>query len=162
MQATTKELKTGSLQLTVVLDREDLAPYISQAEKDLASQIQVDGFRPGKVPVEEVKVGNIIKIRPGDMIPLDGIVTNGESSIDEASITGESIPKEKYIGEIVYAGTLNQNGYLEVKVTKIAANSTLSKIVTLIQGAQKSRPEMQEFLDQAIIADLRAYASQNN
>lgn len=55
MQATTKELKTGSLQLTVVLDREDLAPYVSQAERDLASQIQIDGFRPGKVPVQEVR-----------------------------------------------------------------------------------------------------------
>lgn len=100
-----------------------------------------------EVPVEEVKEGEIFKVRPGDMVPLDGMVVDGESSIDEATITGESVPKEKYKGQAVYAGTLNQSGYLEVKVTKIAANSTLRKIVTLIEQAQKSRPEMQEFLD---------------
>lgn len=100
-----------------------------------------------EVPVEEVKEGEIVKVRPGDMVPLDGVVVDGESSIDEATITGESVPKEKYKGEIVYAGTLNQSGYLEAKVTKIAANSTLQKIVTLIKQAQESRPEMQDFLD---------------
>lgn len=100
-----------------------------------------------EVPVEEVKEGEVVKVRPGDMVPLDGVVVEGESSIDEATITGESVPKEKYKGETVYAGTLNQSGYLEVNVTKTAANSTLSKIITLIEQAQESRPEMQEFLD---------------
>ena len=100
-----------------------------------------------EVPVEEVKEGEIFKVRPGDMVPLDGVVIDGESSIDEATITGESVPKEKYKGETVYAGTMNQSGYLEVKVTKVAADSTLQKIVTLIEEAQRSRPEVQEFLD---------------
>lgn len=100
-----------------------------------------------EVPVEDVKEGEIVKVRPGDVVSLDGIVIDGESSIDEATITGESVPREKYKGETVYAGTLNQSGYLEVKVTRIAANSTLQKIVTLIEQAQKSRPEAQEFLD---------------
>lgn len=100
-----------------------------------------------EVAVEEVSAGEVVKVRPGDMVPLDGIVTSGESSVDEATITGESVPKEKYQGQTVYAGTLNQSGYLEVKVTKTAANSTLQKIITLIEEAQKSRPEMQEFLD---------------
>lgn len=100
-----------------------------------------------EIPVEEVKEGEIFKVRPGDMVPLDGVVIGGESSIDEATITGESVPKEKYKGETVYAGTMNQSGYLEVKVTKVAADSTLQKIVTLIEEAQRSRPEVQEFLD---------------
>ncbi len=100
-----------------------------------------------ELAVEDVKTGETFKVRPGDMVPLDGIVTSGDSSIDEATITGESVPKEKYKGQTVYAGTLNQSGYLEVEVTKTAANSTLQKIVTLIAEAQKSRPEMQEFLD---------------
>lgn len=100
-----------------------------------------------EVAVEEVGAGEVVKVRPGDMVPLDGIVTSGESSVDEATITGESVPKEKYQGQTVFAGTLNQSGYLEVKVTKTAANSTLQKIITLIEEAQKSRPEMQEFLD---------------
>lgn len=100
-----------------------------------------------EVPVESVQVGDIIEIRPGDMVSLDGVVVNGESSIDEATITGESMPKSKFKDETVFAGTMNQSGYLEVKVTKIAADSTLQKIITLIKQAQKSKPEMQEFLD---------------
>lgn len=100
-----------------------------------------------EVAVENVSIGQIIKILPGDLMPLDGIVSGGESAVDEAAITGESVPKEKYTGQTVFAGTLNQNGYLEVKVTKTASNTTLSKIIVLIQQAQKSKPEMQEFLD---------------
>lgn len=114
----------------------------------LDSSPKIARLKDGReVPVESVKEGDTVKIRPGDMVPLDGVVVEGESSIDEATITGESIPREKYKGQLVYSGTLNQNGYLEVKVTKTSANSTLSKIITLIEQAQKSRPEMQEFLD---------------
>lgn len=100
-----------------------------------------------EVPVEQVTVGNVIKIRPGDLVPLDGKVISGESAVDEAAITGEGIPKEKYKGEMVFAGSLNQNGYLEVKVTKVSTQTTLAKIIKLVSEAQKSRPEMQEFLD---------------
>lgn len=100
-----------------------------------------------EVSVSSVKIDDIVKVRPGDMIPLDGIVIEGESSVDEATITGESMPKEKYKDELVYAGTINQNGYLEIRVTKTADHSTLSQIISLIKDAQKSRPEMQEFLD---------------
>ncbi|MBI2798318.1 cation-translocating P-type ATPase [Candidatus Saccharibacteria bacterium] len=100
-----------------------------------------------EVAVEKVGVGETIKILPGDLIPLDGIVSGGDSAVDEAAITGESVPKEKYAGQTVFAGTMNENGYLEVRVTKTASNTTLSKIIVLIQQAQKSKPEMQEFLD---------------
>ncbi len=114
----------------------------------LDSSPKVARLKDGReVPVESVKEDDIVKVRPGDMVPLDGVVVEGESSVDEATITGESIPKEKYKGQLVYAGTLNQSGYLEVRVTKTAANSTLNKIISLIEQAQKSRPEMQEFLD---------------
>lgn len=100
-----------------------------------------------EVPVDEVVEGMTVVVRPGDMVPLDGTVTSGESSIDEAAITGESVPREKYKGETVFAGTLNQNGYLEIKVTKTSKNTTLSKIAKLIEEAQESRPAMQTFLD---------------
>lgn len=100
-----------------------------------------------EVPVERVKLGDILKIRPGDLIPLDGEVVDGKSAVDEAAITGESVPKEKFKGESVFAGTLNHNGYLEVKVTKVSSETTLAKIIKLVGEAQKSRPEMQEFLD---------------
>lgn len=100
-----------------------------------------------EISVDKVQIGDVVEIRPGDMVPLDGIVVGGESSIDEATITGESVPKEKFKNELVYAGTLNQSGFLEVRVTKVAANSTLNKIVKLIESAQESRPKMQDFLD---------------
>lgn len=124
----------------------------SRSQKAIAALLErspkIARLKDGReVPVEQVSVGTIVKVRPGDMVPLDGTVLSGESSIDEATITGESVPKEKYKGESVFAGTLNQNGYLEITVTKAASDSTLSKIITLIGQAQKSRPEMQEFLD---------------
>ena len=92
--------------------------------------------------VDLIEKGQTVVVRPGDMVPLDGVVTSGESSINEAAITGESVPKEKYKNESVYAGTLNLNGYLEIKVTNTVGNTTLAKIARLIEDAQESRPEM--------------------
>ncbi|CPT79213.1 heavy metal translocating P-type ATPase [Mycobacteroides abscessus] len=100
-----------------------------------------------EMPVDQVQPGTIIAVRPGDTVPLDGVVVAGESSIDEAAITGEAVPKEKYRGQTVFAGTSNQNGYLEIEVATSAANSVLARIVTLIGQAQKSRPDIQNFLD---------------
>ncbi len=100
-----------------------------------------------KVLIEQVKVKDIIIVRPGDLIPLDGIVAKGSSSVDEAAITGEPIPKDKHVGSIVFAGTINQNGYLEIKTTKESKDSTFSKIVELVEKAQKSRAPAQEFID---------------
>ena len=100
-----------------------------------------------KVPVEQVKIKDIVIIRPGDLIPLDGVVIKGSSSVDEATITGEPIPKDKRIGNTVFAGTINQNGYLEIETTKKSKDSTFSKIVELVEKAQKSRAPAQEFID---------------
>ena len=100
-----------------------------------------------EVPVDKVHIGEIVLIRPGDLIPLDGIVVEGASSVDEATITGESIPKDKQKGSPVFAGTLNRQGYLEVKVTKESKDSTFSKIVELVDKAQRSRAPAQEFID---------------
>lgn len=98
-------------------------------------------------PVDQVATGEIITVKPGDLIPLDGKVAHGESAVDEATITGESLPSQKLPGSLVYAGTLNQNGYLEIRVTKASNETTLAKIIVLIGQAQKQRPKMQEFLD---------------
>jgi len=100
-----------------------------------------------KKPVEKIKINDIIIVRPGDIIPLDGIVLKGSSAIDEATITGESVPKDKIKGDTVFASTLNQNGYLEIKVTKTSQNSTFTKIIKLVEQAQKSRAPSQEFID---------------
>ena len=100
-----------------------------------------------KVPVEKVKIKDVVIIRPGDLIPLDGLVIKGASSVDEATITGESVPKDKRDGDTVFAGTLNLNGYLEIEVTKESKDSTFAKIIALVEKAQTSRAPAQEFID---------------
>lgn len=97
--------------------------------------------------VADIKVGQVVSVRPGELIPLDGKVTKGLSAVNEATITGESIPKDKREGDSVFAGTLNENGYLEIEVTKESKNSTFSKIVSLVEQAQKAKAPTQEFID---------------
>ena len=106
--------------------------------------ILVDGT---SVKVDLVKVGQVVAVKPGDMIPLDGKVKKGVSSVDEAAITGESIPKDKIKGDDVYAGTMNHGGYLEIEVTKENKDSTYQKIVELVQKAQNSNIPSQKFID---------------
>ncbi len=97
-------------------------------------------------PVDQIQIGTIIQVKPHDMIPLDGIVEVGESAIDESSITGEPIPKEKNIGDTVFAGTMNQKGFLEVKTTKLANDTTFAKIVALTYEAQANKSDAQKFI----------------
>jgi len=88
------------------------------------------------VPVEEVTIGTAIAIRPGELIPLDGEVVKGRAAVDESSVSGESVPVEKSEGSKVFSGTVNQNGYLEVKTTSDSTTSTVSKLAQLVQEAQ--------------------------
>ena len=90
------------------------------------------------VPVEEVTIGTAIAIRPGERIPLDGEVVKGRAAVDESSVSGESVPVEKSEGSKVFSGTVNQNGYLEVKTTSDSTTSTVSKVAQLVQEAQTS------------------------
>lgn len=99
------------------------------------------------VPIEQVKINDLFIVRPGDLVPLDGKVSTGNSSVDEATITGEPVPKEKHSGDEVFAGTLNQNGYLEVITIKESKDSTFAKIVSLVEKAQRSKAPAQEFID---------------
>jgi Zn2+/Cd2+-exporting ATPase len=100
-----------------------------------------------KKPVEEVSVGDILVVKPGDRIPLDGEIVTGESSVNQAPITGESIPVDKQAGDTVYAGTINENGSLEVKVTKLVEDTTISKIIHLVEEAQEQKAPTQAFID---------------
>src|SRR5699024_7965335 len=100
-----------------------------------------------KKPVEEVSVGQIIVIKPGDRIPLDGEVIEGETSVNQAPITGESIPVDKLIGDTVYAGTINESGSIEVKVTKLVEDTSLAKIIYLVEEAQEQKAPTQAFVD---------------
>jgi Cu+-exporting ATPase len=99
------------------------------------------------IPVDEVKTGDIIVVKPGEQIPVDGIVLSGDSSIDESMITGESIPAEKFKASKVYGGTLNKHGFLKIKATRVGADSTLSKIIRLIEDAQMKKAPIQSYAD---------------
>ncbi len=101
----------------------------------------------GEIPIQEVKISEIVVIKPGDQIPLDGEVIEGTSFIDESMITGEPIPVDKRAGDIVFAGSLNKQGYIEIKVTKESKDSTLSKIIQLTFQASKARSETQRFIN---------------
>ncbi|MEP7288015.1 MAG: heavy metal translocating P-type ATPase [Chloroflexota bacterium] len=100
------------------------------------------------VPVDDLVLGDIIVIRPGERLPIDGEVIDGESTIDQAPITGESMPVPKSNGDHVFAGTVNQNGSLDVKVTKPAHDTMLSRIIKMVEDAQGRRATTQRFLDE--------------
>ncbi len=100
-----------------------------------------------EVRVEEVKVEEMLVIKSGARVPLDGVVTSGESTINQAPITGESMPVEKKPGDTVFAGTINGEGSLEVKVTKAHADTTLAKIIKLVGEAQSQKAPSQRFVD---------------
>lgn len=100
-----------------------------------------------EISVDEIVVGDIINIRPGSSIPVDGIVIEGNSSIDESSITGESISVEKSIDDLVVSGTVNKNGYLKIKATKVGSDSTLSQIIKLVEEASNSKAPISKIAD---------------
>ena len=100
-----------------------------------------------RLHVEEIVVGDIVIIKPGERIAMDGIVLRGVSAVNQAAITGESIPVEKTTGDIVYAGTMNEHGGLEIEVTKTADNSTLARISLLVEEAQGQKAPSQQFVE---------------
>lgn len=101
------------------------------------------------IRIEELELGDIVIVRPGELIPVDGSVVEGTSNVDESSLTGESIPVAKTVGAGVFAGTLNQSGGLEVRVNKEAADSTLARMVKLVAEAQAEKSGTQRFLEKA-------------
>ena len=99
------------------------------------------------VPVDALSVGDVMVVRPGEKVSTDGVVVAGESAVDESPITGESVPVEKTEGDEVYAGSVVEGGYLEVEVTSTAGDSTLARIVELVQGAQAEKTEREQFVE---------------
>ena len=98
-------------------------------------------------PISEVKVGEILLVKPGERIPVDAVVRKGSSAVDESSITGEPILREKTIGDKVYSGTLNQNGVVEIETTRVGENTTLGKVIKLVSEAEAHRPQAVRLVD---------------
>ena len=99
------------------------------------------------VPVEEIAVGDLLKVRPGERIPTDGVVTDGQSAVDESMVTGESVPVEKQQGDEVVGSTINENGVLYVEATHVGADTAIQQIVKRVKEAQARQPEIQRLVD---------------
>ncbi len=119
---------------------------LMQLTPELATVQQADG-QWLEVDAKSIELGAIVRVKPGERVALDGEVVAGNSTIDQAPITGESLPVEKTIGDKVFAGTINQAGSLEYRVTAAANNSTLARIIHAVEAAQGSRAPTQRFVD---------------
>src|SRR5437773_8325774 len=100
------------------------------------------------IPVEEVKVGDIVIVRPGEKVPVDGVILEGTSSLDESMLTGESMPADKGPGDQVIGATLNKTGYFRFKATQVGADTALAQIVRLVEEAQGSKPPIARLVDE--------------
>ncbi|USB32641.1 heavy metal translocating P-type ATPase [Paenibacillus sp. YPG26] len=123
--------------------RKDISALIS-LKPETALRIDKGGMKV--VPVTELEVGDLLLVKPGEVIPADGVIESGSSSVNQASITGESIPVDKTAGAGVYAGTLNGEGALYIKVNCPSEGSLFSKIITLVEEAQSEVPRTQRFI----------------
>ena len=131
--------------LTLARTRRSIQALMAMAP-DTAQVKRPDGSETTQ-PVEQVVVGAVVVVRPGDRIPRDGVVVAGHSAVDQAPITGESVPVEKAPGATVYAGTINRNGYLEIRATKPLAENALAKIIHLVEAAQSKKAPSQRFVE---------------
>ena len=147
----------GAILITFVL----LGKYLEAIAKGRASEAikKLMGLNPktaivlrkGKeieIPIEQVVAGDLIRVRPGEKIPVDGIVVEGDSSVDESMLTGESLPTEKTKGAKVYGATINKHGSLTFKATKVGKDTVLSQIIKLVEEAQGSQAPIQRFADE--------------
>jgi Cd2+/Zn2+-exporting ATPase len=113
---------------------------------EVATQRQADG-RWAEVPVGRVAVGATLRLRPGERVAMDGVVSAGQTSINQAPVTGESLPVDKAVGDPVFAGTINESGSIEFTVTALASNSTLARIIHAVEEAQATRAPTQGFVE---------------
>jgi len=116
----------------------NLAPKVATVERD-GQELQI--------PVEDVQLGDILMVKAGESIPVDGIVVEGNSSIDESALTGESIPVEKHIGDKVIGATINKSGYFKMQATKVGDDTTLAQIIRLVDEATSSKAPIAKLAD---------------
>jgi len=124
----------------------DALRQLLELQADTATVVG-DGGTEREVPVEEVEEGDLLRVRPGEKIPTDGVVVDGESAVDESTVTGESVPVEKGEGDEVVGATINENGALTVRATKVGEETALQQIVSLVKDAQSRQPEIQNVAD---------------
>jgi Zn2+/Cd2+-exporting ATPase len=124
--------------------RQSIQALIKVAPKK--ALVLADGHEK-QVAVEAVRVGDLLLIKPGEQVPVDGVVTDGHSAIDESAITGEAMPKVKRVGDEVYAGTLNHNGVLQMRAEKVGTDTTLGRVIALISQAELQKPVSTAFID---------------
>jgi Cu+-exporting ATPase len=105
-------------------------------------------FKEREIPVEQIEEGDLMVIRPGERVPTDGLVIEGNSSVDESALTGESIPVDKTKGDEVIGATINKNGLLKVKATKVGQDTVLSQIITLVEEAKTGKAKLERMVDQ--------------
>jgi Zn2+/Cd2+-exporting ATPase len=115
-----------------------LAPEVATVRRDGLDR---------EMPVSEVRVSDVVVVRPGQRVPVDGVVISGASAVNQAPVTGESWPAEKAAGDAVFAGSINGNGALEIQVARPASDSTIARIVRLVEQAQRERAPVQQFVD---------------
>lgn len=146
----------GAIVVVLFVINEMLKGYASErARQSISSLVNLAPKtatirRPGgDVPpdVTAIQIGDIMRIKPGQKIAMDGIVVHGRSTVNRAAITGESVPVLKDLSDVVFTGSLNETGYLEVEVTKRVEDTTLSKIIQLVEEAQEQRAPAQAFVD---------------
>ncbi|XGI83013.1 heavy metal translocating P-type ATPase [Halorutilales archaeon Cl-col2-1] len=123
----------------------DALRSLLELEADTATVVR--GGDETEVPLDEVEVGDVMKVRPGEKIPTDGTVIEGKSAVDEAMVTGESVPVEKSEGDDVVGSTVNKNGVLRVEATKVGDDTAIQQIVSTVKEAQSRQPEIQNVAD---------------
>lgn len=155
-QSTGLFFEASAIIITLVL----LGKYLEAHAKGKASQAirQLMDLQPKKALVKqgndwvevhlaELKTGDIIKVLPGERVPVDGVIGKGQSALDESSITGESMPLEKKVGDTVFSGTINSYGSLEVEAQQVGSESLLARIISIVEEAQSSKAPIQQLAD---------------
>ncbi len=110
---------------------------------------RIKGGKEEMIPAEEIRRGDILRILPGEAIPVDGTIVSGETSVDQSIMTGESLPVDKTVGDDVFCGTINRFGVVDITATKVGEDSSLQKLIRMVQDAEKKQAPMQRIADKA-------------
>lgn len=124
-----------------------LSPNIATVKRKIGDSGNKNKFEELEVNVKDLSIGDIVVVKPGDKIPIDGIIEKGITSVDQSSITGESLAVTKTEGDEVYASTINEDGYIEIKVTKLSDETIFSKIIDLIKESEDKKAKIDLFID---------------